>query len=364
MRLSLAATALLLWITALASVSALPDGFEDKAVILEGRGLLVPTDFTFTPGGQMLVTNKGGEVFVFDDPDGDNSYSVQTQALDLSPRMCINGERGVAGIEVHPDFENNRFVYIYYNINKNGNCDEDPVNGPVNRLSRFKLSTSNIVDIDSETIFFETPSLAYDHHNSGNIAFGNDGHLYVSIGDGGATWSAVSADPGNILGSILRLTEGGGIPEDNPYTPQSGEANSVRCNVNGVPPLGSSQGAKCQEIFHLGLRNAFRFAMDPNVLDKVRFYINEVGQGLWEEISEGCVSSHGFFSLPSCPSLSLDMLSNLLSSLTGEPILKVQTTAGRHVKGPVPTTGKLAVRMFIPTPTQFITMSTLTTEVL
>lgn len=363
MILSPTTTALLWWITALALVSALPDGFEDRAVILEGRGLLVPTDFKFTPGGQMLVTNQGGQVLVFDDPDGDNSYSVQTQALDLSPRMCINGERGLSGIEVHPDFENTRFIYVFYNINKNGNCDEDPVNGPINRLSRFVLSTMNIVDIDSETIFFETPSLAYDHHNAGNIAFGNDGNLWVSIGDGGATWSAVSADPSNLLGSIVRLTEEGGIPEDNPYTPQSGEANSVRCNVNGVPPSGSPKGAKCQEIFHLGVRNPFRFAMDPNVVDKVRFYINDVGQGLWEEINEGCVSNLGFLCCQR-PSLNIEMISNKLLSLEGELILKAQTMAGRHVKGHVPTTGKLAVQMLIPTPTQFITMSTLTTEVL
>jgi glucose/arabinose dehydrogenase len=288
MRLSPAAAALLLWITALASVIAVPDGFEDRAVILEDAGLLVPTDFTFTPGGQLLVVNKGGQLFVFDDPDGDNSYSLQTEALDLSPVMCINGERGMQGIEVHPDFENTRFIYIFYNVNKNGNCDEDPVNGPVNRLSRFVLSTSNIVDIDSETVFFETPSLEYDHHNSGDIAFGNDGYLYVSVGDGGSTWRAVSSNPGNLLGSIIRLTADGGIPEDNPYTPQSGEENSVRCNVTGVPPSGSPQGAKCQEIFNIGLRNPFRFAIDPNVLDKVRFYINDVGQGVWEEINEGC----------------------------------------------------------------------------
>lgn len=171
---------------------------------------------------------------------------------------------------------------------KNGNCDEDPFIGPVNRLSRFVLPESNIIDIDSETVFFETPPLEYDHHNSGDIAVGKDGHLYVTVGDGGSTFTGVADDPGSIFGSIIRITLEGEIPSDNPFTFESGESNSVRCNEAGVPPMGSPAGAKCQEIFAMGMRNPFRFAMDPNTEDdKVRFYVNDVGQAKWEEVSEG-----------------------------------------------------------------------------
>jgi glucose/arabinose dehydrogenase len=202
--------------------------------------------------------------------------------------VCANSERGVEGVEVHPDFETNRYIFIYYTFNKNGNCDEDPFIGPVNRLSRFVLPTNNIIDISSETVFFETQSLEYDHHNSGDIEFGNDGNMYVTVGDGGSTFSGVSSDPGNLLGSMIRLTADGDIPTDNPFTFQSGESNSVRCNATGLPPAGSPAGAKCQEIFAMGLRNPFRMAMDPNTAaDVVRFYVNDVGQAKWEEISEG-----------------------------------------------------------------------------
>jgi glucose/arabinose dehydrogenase len=156
-----------------------------------------------------------------------------------------------------------RFIYVYYNFNKNGNCDEDPFNGPVNRLSRFILPESFIVDMSTETVFFETPSLEYDHHNAGDIAFGNDGYLYVSVGDGGSTFSGVAQNPGNLFGSMIRLTQ------------------------EGLPPAGSPEGAKCQEIFAIGLRNPFRFSMDPNTEDdKVRLYFNDVGQAVWEEISK------------------------------------------------------------------------------
>jgi glucose/arabinose dehydrogenase len=276
----------------IAIAEAQPTGFEDREVLdggALGGGMVV--DFAWTPpesGGQLIVIKKEGEIQVYDDPAGDNSYSAKSVALDLSPVLCANSERGVEGIEVHPEFATNRFIFVYYTFNKNGNCDEDPFNGPVNRLSRFVLPESNVIDINTETVFFETPSLEYDHHNSGDIAVGKDGHLWVTVGDGGSTFTGVASDPGNILGSIIRITLEGDIPSDNPYTFESGESNSVRCNETGVPPVGSPEGAKCQEIFAIGMRNPFRFAMDPNTEDgKVRFYVNDVGQAKWEETSEG-----------------------------------------------------------------------------
>jgi glucose/arabinose dehydrogenase len=282
-----AALAALLCLRKTQTVRAAADGFEDQLVMdsdFMGGGII--TDFVWTPGGSLLVVKKEGFVDVFGDPNGDNSYSERTQALDISALICDNSERGVEGIEVHPDFETNRFVYLYYTFNKNGNCDEDPFIGPVNRLSRFILPESNIIDPNSETLFFETPSLEYDHHNSGDIAFGNDGNLYISVGDGGSTFSALAQNPGNLFGSMIRLTDDGGIPSTNPYTFQSGETSSVRCNETGLAPEGSPEGAKCQEIFAIGLRNPFRFSMDPNTEDKVRLYFNDVGQAIWEEVSE------------------------------------------------------------------------------
>lgn len=174
------------------------------------------------------------------------------------------------------------------------------------------MRPSNIININSETVFFETPPLEYDHHNSGDIAIGKDGHLYVTVGDGGSMFTKVSSDPGNMFGSIIRLTLEGDIPFDNPYTFESGEPNSVRCNATGVPPPRSPAGAKCQEIFAIGLRNPFRFAMDPNTEDdKVRFYVNDVGQARWEEINEGGSSFVGAnFGWPDregpCPSMQID----------------------------------------------------------
>lgn len=252
---------------------AVPPEFEDT-VIASVDG---PMDIAFTPEGQILVPSKGGQLWVIED-----GVVMPTPAIDLSPIMCTNGERALGGVAVHPNFEVNHFVYLYYTYNKYGTCNESEVDGPVNRLSRFVLSHSNVIDPATEEVLFDTPALFRDHHNSGDIEFGKDGLLYVTVGDGGTRRFNWPADPGRLLGKIVRLTDDGGIPPGNPYT----GADSARCNVDGVPPAGSPAGTKCQEVLSSGHRNPFRFAFDPNAAD-TRFYVNDVGQSAWEEISEG-----------------------------------------------------------------------------
>lgn len=108
------------WATAVAALSclaqtslvyAVPSGFEDREVLdggVLGGGMVV--DFEWTPTGQLIVIKKEGQVQVYEDPAGDYSYSSKTVALDLSPVLCANSERGVEGVEVHPDFVNNRYM--------------------------------------------------------------------------------------------------------------------------------------------------------------------------------------------------------------------------------------------------------------
>jgi glucose/arabinose dehydrogenase/PKD repeat protein len=251
--------------------AALPSGFDD-VVVADVNG---PTDLDWTPDGRMLVTAKNGQLWIIE-----NGALLATPALDLAPVMCTNGERALGSVAVHPDFASNNFVYLYYTFNKYGTCNESEIDGPVNRLSRFEL-VGNTIDPASETVLLDTPPLYRDHHNGGDIIIAGDGYLYVTVGDGGARSLDRPQDPGYLLGKVVRLADDGGIPPGNPFT----GPGTARCNADGVPPAGSPDGTVCQEVFALGLRNPFRFALDPNSTSP-RFFINDVGQSAYEEISE------------------------------------------------------------------------------
>ena len=146
------------------------------------------------------------------------------------------------------------------------------------------LSDSNTATRD-KMLIDNIPNMSL--HSAGDLIFGKDGYLYVSVGDGGCDYAGnsgcapqndASRDPHVLLGKILRITRDGNIPASNPYT----GTDSARCNVTGRTDVGK----KCQETFASGLRNPFRFAFDPDA-SGTRFFINDVGESRWEEVDEG-----------------------------------------------------------------------------
>jgi len=274
----------LAWIVVLSMLSinpdvataAVPPNFEDTFV----TSVSGPTDVTWTADGRMLIIGKGGPLRIYT-----NGTLLPTPAIDLTARLCTVGEQGLVGIVVHPNFATNHYIYLYYTYNKfNNTCPESQVDGPVDRFSRFTLPDTNIIDPASEVVLFETAPRYRNHHTGGDPKFGKDGYIYITVGDAGGQSLGWPQDMGRLSGKLLRITDTGGIPADNPFT----GSGTARCNVGGVPPAGSPSGTKCQEIYTSGLRNPFRQAMDPNAAG-VHFYINDVGQHSWEEISEGPV---------------------------------------------------------------------------
>ena len=262
-----------------AAATTLPPGFEDQLVAPVG----LPTALAPTPDGRLLVANKSGRLRVFKE-----GTSGTTLALDISGRICANSERGLVGVAVDPNFSANRYVYLFYTHNKHGACPTfdptDPTN-PVNRVSRFVMS-GNTVDQSTEKVLIDNiPSIG--RHNAGDMHFGKDGYLYVSVGDGGCDYMGDSGCAGQndasrdthvLLGKILRVTRDGAIPSTNPYQ----GADSARCNLAGR----TDPGKNCQETFARGLRNPFRFAMDPDATS-TRFLIGDVGADAWEEVDLG-----------------------------------------------------------------------------
>ena len=214
---------------------------------------------------------------------------LQNPALDISGRVCSNSERGLLGVAVDPNFAANHYVYLYYTYKKRGVCPEkdpnDPKN-PVNRVSRFVMAGDTVVPSSEKVLIDNIPS-PNGNHNAGDLKFGKDGYLYVSVGDGACDYAETTKckyendaarDRNILLGKVLRITRNGGILATNPFT----GSDSARCNATGR----TDPGKNCQETFARGFRNPFRMAFDPDAAG-TSFRVNDVGGQRWEEIDRG-----------------------------------------------------------------------------
>jgi glucose/arabinose dehydrogenase len=271
----------------------LPANFTSSLVI----NVPSPTAIAFLPDKRMLITSQQGTVRLYDPtkPAGarlTTALTFDTNDSGTDPKTCVVSEAGVLGVAVDPEFTTNSFVYIFYTARNGSDCGSpnygttyNAANQRVNRVSRFTFNTtSNTITANTEVILVDRMPARGGNHNAGDVHFGKDGFLYISIGDGGTNWTG-SGDAGannaardkNILtGKILRVTRDGGIPAGNPF---QGAGTGV-CRINGTH-AGTDH---CRETYAWGLRNPFRIAMDPNAAS-TRFFINDVGQGSREEIS-------------------------------------------------------------------------------
>src|SRR5207247_6199854 len=139
--------------------------------------MATPTAPACPPDGRILVTSKAGTLNVVA-----TGTLVSTPALTLS--VCADLERGLLGVATDPDFISNHFIYLYYTAATSSGC--------VNRVSRFVLSNGNVVDPSTETILLNNIPSPAGNHNAGDLQFGHDGYLYVSVGDGGCDYDGDS----------------------------------------------------------------------------------------------------------------------------------------------------------------------------
>lgn len=241
------------------AVAAVPSGYVDELV---ADGLPAPTSFAALPNGEFLVAQQNGILKLVR-----ASGTVEAAPVaDLAATTCTDApERGLLAVAVDPAFASNRRIYTYRTFK--------PASGPcVERLSRWEMpaaaATNEFVLVDG----IPNPN---GNHNGGDIQFGKDGYLYLSVGDGG-TGGAPAPLLNTLRGKVVRITTEGDVPSSNPHV-----SGGSSCRTGDV---GAS--AKCQEIFEIGLRNPFRIAMDPNAAG-TRYYINDVGQSAYEEIDYG-----------------------------------------------------------------------------
>jgi glucose/arabinose dehydrogenase/PKD repeat protein len=263
------------------AATSLPAGFADRLVV----GVPQPTAFAFAPDGRMLVASKTGQVWLYK-----NNTLSSLPALDLAAVTCNNDARGLLGITLHPDFGTlgNNWVYVYY-TRKENNCKKpDYGENAYNRVSRFEM-IGDVIDAGSEDLLVDRMLDPNAQHDGGDVQFGKDGKLYVTVGDGSCDYrkdsgcgpnNDASRDRHVLMGKILRLNDDGTVPTDNPHVDKD---NAASCAAGKI-----ENGNWCTEVFAMGLRNPFRMVFNPNTPgDDVEFRVHDVGQGLREEINGG-----------------------------------------------------------------------------
>lgn len=255
-------------------------GFTDTLV----GTMSAPISITGLPDGRAVVLEKAGRVRVVK-----NGAVLPTPALSMTGEVCSSSERGMLGFAVDPAFAANGIVYVYYT-----RYSAIAPGGCVNRVSRFTMS-GDTISRASEVVLLDNIGSPAGNHNGGDVEVGNDGFLYVAVGDGGcdprndsgcAGSNNAAQDLSLLNGKILRVNRLNGTPA--PGNPISGPG-TASCRVRGNTP--STPGTWCQELYAWGLRNPWRFAFDPNT-GATRFYINDVGQGSREEVDLGQMSAN------------------------------------------------------------------------
>lgn len=229
--------------------ASLPEGF---AFSLVTTGLIAPTSFVEAPDGRILVTEQHGAVRVVD-ADGD---LLPEPAIQLAVNSIV--ERGLLGIALDPEFVENGHVFVFYTV------PESPTAPIHSRVSRFTM-TGNTLDPATEFVLVDLGPAGIGAHNGGALRFGNDGKLYVAVGDNVVPANAQLAN--NYFGKILRFNPDGTIPDDNPAT---------------IDGLSTAPTGVYRAIYAVGLRNPYTFDVDP-VTGSI--YINDVGQNAFEEIN-------------------------------------------------------------------------------
>ncbi len=260
---------------------------SDIAFDLEeiAAGLTSPLMLTHAgdDSGRLFVVDQVGTIRIIK-----NGQLLEEPFLDLDGTVVeVNpgfDERGLLGVAFHPDYATNGRFFVRYSAPRAGDPAE-PCNDPdgfivgchKEVLSEFAVSSEDPDRADpTERVLFEVDEPEFNH-DGGHVAFGPDGFLYFSLGDGGGRDDGLSSNPpthgetghgqniNTALGSVLRIDVDNGdpfaIPEGNPFVDEDG----------------------LDEIYAYGFRNPYRFSFDSGGTNEL--IVADVGQNLFEEVN-------------------------------------------------------------------------------
>ena len=206
--------------------------------------LSIPWGMTWLPDGSMLITEKSGELYRFQDGNRTEITNV--------PQIYLRGQGGLMDIELHPDYENNSWIYLSFA------SEEGEGPGGNTMIARAKLEGNALSQI--ETLYKAGPNTTRGQHYGSRLEFDRDGYLYFTVGDRGER----DVNPQDITrdnGKVYRIHDDGRIPADNPFV---GQANAK------------------EAIFTYGNRNPQGMAMHP---ETGKIWIHEHGPRGGDEVN-------------------------------------------------------------------------------
>ena len=187
-----------------------------------------PWAMAFLPDGRLLVTEKKGRLRVVTQT-GDKSAPISGV-----PEVDYGGQGGFGDVAIHPDFAQNGLIYLSY-----AEAGDDDTRGAAVARTRLDLEAGALSDI--EVIWRQVPKVTGRGHYGHRLLFADDGYLFISSGERQKFDPA--QDMGSNLGKIVRLTDDGSVPTDNPFY---------------------DNGGVTAEIWSLGHRNPLGIAFDAS----------------------------------------------------------------------------------------------------
>ena len=189
-----------------------------------------PWAMAFLPGrgvrmtGAMLVTEKAGKLWLVDTATGKRTPVTGV------PKVDAGGQGGLGDVIVHPDFAGNRFVYLSW-----VEAGDRDMRGAVVGRGMLVMNGKTARIDGLQVIWRQEAKVSGRGHYGHRLAFGPDGMLYISSGDRQKFTPA--QDMNSNLGKIIRLTDGGMVPSDNPFYDQ-GRVKSQIWSYGHRNPLG------------------------------------------------------------------------------------------------------------------------------
>ncbi|MDQ3205192.1 MAG: PQQ-dependent sugar dehydrogenase [Pseudomonadota bacterium] len=176
-----------------------------------------PWAMTFLPDGRLLVTEKSGNLKLFD-PEAQDAQAVDITGV---PEVAYAGQGGLGDVMLHPQFKRNRLVYLSY-----AEAGEGDTRGAAVARAKLTLDRKGGGALtDLEVVWRQVPKVSGAGHYGHRIAFGPDGHLWISSGERQKFDPA--QDMGSNLGKIIRLKPDGSVPADNPFVGEGEVASQV-----------------------------------------------------------------------------------------------------------------------------------------